>query len=507
MSHPWINNGAFNLPQEKFNFKFIYEENKTNIIDLGINKISITFHKNIDKVLENHWNILELVEKSCDESILKDYLGDYKSKMFFPTLLKDNIMVDYQWDTMESKAYFREKQGQRLSCVIKNKEKLILVGHNSLYLSQLIGNILESLWSFNFKSNNPSKHCHLHIICNDDNFLNQLKSVMDQVESIFLIKYLGITPPNILYPTTYSKFLVNHFANTDVKTHVLGEEDMKKMGMGAILCIGQGSPRENQIVVMEYGNGPRKINFIGKGITFDTGGTNLKPGNFADMKYDMLGSATVVGIMELLRKNPSLKNQFTFVGAVGLVENQIGWTATLPSDIVTSMEGKTIEIINTDAEGRVILADVISYCKKYFQDQWQCKPEFMMTFATLTGSVVECLSDTYCGIFTNNSSIGHKLMELGENTGDLTWMMPCNEYYNYIWDNPYADIGNIHPRKGGGAIKGAKFIEYFIGKEIPFVHFDIAGVADCVERLNSNSCPTGYGVKLISEFIKNMDCK
>jgi leucyl aminopeptidase len=144
---------------------------------------------------------------------------------------------------------------------------------------------------------------------------------------------------------------------------------------------------------------------------------------------------------------------------------------------------------------------VIGYCKKYFQDQWGQNPEVIMTFATLTGSMVECLSDTYCGIFTNNDNIGKNLVDLGEKTGHLTWMMPCNEYYNYVWDNPYADIGNIHSRRGGGAIKGAKFIEFFIGKDIPFVHFDLAGVADCVERLNSNNCPTGYGIKLINEFI------
>ena len=503
MEQQWIINGGFHLPQEKFKFNFCYEENKPTVIDLGINKISITFNKNINNVLNNHWNVMEIMEKlEKERSCLKDFIdGNYSKKIFFPTIV-DNLAIDYQWDTLSNKTYYREKQGQRLSCVVKNKEKLILVCQNPQYLSQLLGNILESLWSFNYKTSNVPKTFNLYVICEDEKFFDHLKPVIHGVESIFLVKYLGITPPNILYPKSYSKFIVNHFQNTPVKTMVLGEEDMKRLGMGAILCIGQGSPRESQIVLMEYGNGPKKINFIGKGITFDTGGTNLKTGNFSDMKFDMMGSATVVGIMDLLSKNSDLAKQFTIVGAVGLVENQIGGMATLPSDIVTSMEGKTIEILNTDAEGRVILADVISYCKKYFQDQWSCKPDVMMTFATLTGSMVECLSDTYCGVFTNSNSLGHKLMALGEETGDLTWMMPCSEYYNYIWENPNADIGNIHPRKGGGAIKGAKFIEFFVGSEIKFAHFDIAGVSDCVDRLNSNNCPTAYGIKLISEFMK-----
>lgn len=490
----------FSIDENKLKFNIKYEENIESIIDLGINKLKIKFLKSLK--FQSGINILDLI----DEKLINETQKSLKKKIFHSMIIND-VNVDYQWDPMEMKSFYREKQSQRISCIVKNKENLFLVNNNVEYLSKLLGNIIESLWSYNLKSTNESKTFSLTIVCNNlDDFLKTIPSIMNLTESIFLCKYLGITPPNYLYPKSYSNFLIKHFKNTNVNVKVLGEEEMKALKMGAILSVGQGSPRESQLVLMKVGTGSKRINFIGKGVTFDTGGSNLKPGHFADMKYDMMGSATVVSIMDLLSKQPALLDKFTFIGAIGLVENQIGGYATLPSDVVTNIENKTIEILNTDAEGRVVLSDVIGYCKKIFKEEYNSKPDTMIIFATLTGSIVECLSETYSGLFSNNNKLSHQLMSLGEETGDLAWLMPCNEYYDYVKDNPIADIGNIYSgKKGGGAIKGAKFLEYFIGKDIDFAYFDIAGVSDCIDRLNSSNCPTGYGIKLINQWIQSIE--
>ena len=315
-------------------------------------------------------------------------------------------------------------------------------------------------------------------------------------EGVAFTRNLVSEPPNELYPATFAKE-VRQLTKLGVKVEVLGETQMEKLGMKALLGVGQGSARESQVVVMQWNGAARSkqpIAFIGKGVTFDTGGISLKPAaGMGDMKWDMGGAGAVSGLMKALAGRKAKAN---VVGLLGLVENMPDGNAQRPGDIVTAMSGKTIEILNTDAEGRLVLADVLWYCQKRF------KPAFMVDLATLTGAIITSLGHEYAGLFCNDESLSKNLIAAGEATGEKLWRMPLAEAYDKMIDSDIADVKNIGGRDAG-SITAAQFLQRFTN-EVPWAHLDIAGMAWSTK--DADTVPkggTGYGVRLLDRLVRD----
>jgi leucyl aminopeptidase len=281
-----------------------------------------------------------------------------------------------------------------------------------------------------------------------------------------------------------------------VEVKVLGVKEMTKLGMGALLGVGQGSSRESQLVTMQWNGGGKEkpIAFVGKGVTFDTGGISIKPAaGMEDMKWDMAGSAAVIGTMRALAARKAKVNA---VGVVGLVENMPSGSAQRPGDIVTSMSGQTIEVLNTDAEGRLVLADAMWYCQETF------KPKVMIDLATLTGAILIALGNIYGGMYANDDDLAKQLETSGKATGELLWRMPLAPAYNKMMDSPAADVKNISGSRNAGSITAAEFLQRFVQKGTIWSHLDIAGMAWAdKESPTSPRGATGYGVRLLDHLV------
>ncbi len=313
-------------------------------------------------------------------------------------------------------------------------------------------------------------------------------------QGVYLARDLVNEPPNVLYPESYAK-KCKALASHGLKVEVLGEKQMEKLGMGSLLGVGQGSVRESQLVVMRWDGGAPKaqpVAFVGKGVTFDTGGISLKPGaGMEDMKGDMGGSAAVVGTMLSLALRKAKVNA---VGIIGLVENMPDAGAQRPGDIVTSMSGQTIEIQNTDAEGRLVLADALWYTQDRF------KPKFMINLATLTGAILVALGEEHAGLFSNNDKLSDQILAAGTATGETLWRLPMGEAYDKLIKSKFADMRNIGGRNAG-SITAAQFLARFTNG-VPWAHLDIAGTAwQSGSKPTSPSWGTGWGVRLLDRLV------
>ncbi len=304
-------------------------------------------------------------------------------------------------------------------------------------------------------------------------------------------------PPNVAYPKAYAE-RIKKLKTIGLKVEVLGEARMAKLGMHALLGVGLGSERESQLVVMRWEGGKKgakPVALIGKGVTFDTGGISLKGGNgMWDMKGDMGGSAAVVGAMQALAARKAKAN---VVGIVGLVENMPDGKAQLPGDIVTSMSGQTIEVQNTDAEGRLVLADALHYCVTKYS------PKAMINLATLTGAIITSLGYEHAGMFTNSDALAEEITGASESSTEKTWRMPLSPDYDRLLDSPNADMKNI----GGaaaGSITAAQFLQRFVGKT-KWAHLDVAGTAMKNKRHDPRETTfgTGFGVRLLNHWVAN----
>ena len=324
---------------------------------------------------------------------------------------------------------------------------------------------------------------------------NKLKNKNSVAEGIFLARDLVNEPSNVLNPEAYAK-RIKELSKFGLKVEVLNEAKMKRLGMWSLLGVGRGSQYESQLVIIRWeGNKSKKTKplcFVGKGVCFDSGGISLKPGNkMEEMIGDMGGSAAVVGLMKTLALR---KAKVNVIGVVGLVENMPDGTAQKPGDIVKSMSGQTIEIQNTDAEGRLVLADALWYA----QDKY--KPEIMIDLATLTGAIVMSLGNKMAGIFSNNDDLSDKLLEAGRVSGDNVWRLPLSESYDKMINSQFADMKNIG-MGGAGSITAAQFLKRFVNK-VPWVHIDIAGTATGMEKSSINtSWASGFGVNLLDTLI------
>lgn len=316
-------------------------------------------------------------------------------------------------------------------------------------------------------------------------------------DGVCLARDLMNEPANFLHPEEFAKRLKN-LEKTGLKVNVLKEGALKKLGMGSLLSVGLGSEYDCHVVTMEWNGGGKQapIAFVGKGVTFDTGGISLKPGaGMGDMKGDMGGAACVSGLMMALAERKAKVNA---VGLVGLVENMPDSRAMRPGDVVTSMSGQTIEVLNTDAEGRLVLADVLTYAQKTY------KPRAIVDLATLTGAIIVALGHHHAGMFSNDDDLSANLSKAGEATGDLVWRMPLADAYDKMIDSKVADMKNIGGRDAG-SITAAQFLARFVEDDVPWAHLDIAGTAmGSPKTATSKGWTSGFGVQLLNQLVADV---
>jgi leucyl aminopeptidase len=316
------------------------------------------------------------------------------------------------------------------------------------------------------------------------------------VQGVSLTRELVTEPANIIYPESFVA-RCEKLKALGVEFEVLGQQEMEAAGMGALLGVNQGSVREPRLLVMRWDgtNGAVKtpVVFVGKGVTFDTGGISIKPaGGMEDMKWDMGGAGAVAGAMLTLATR---KAKAHIVGVCGLVENMPDGKAQRPGDVVTSMSGQTIEVINTDAEGRLVLCDAITWVQRKY------KPEIIVDLATLTGAIIISLGNEHAGLFSNDDDLAAKLTAAGKAAGDPLWRFPLSAAYDKLIDSPIADIKNVGPREGG-SITAAQFIQRFVNEGVKWAHLDIAGMVWASKPgATWDKGATGYGVRLLDQFV------
>ena len=357
-------------------------------------------------------------------------------------------------------------------------------------------------YNFNkYKSEEEVKKIHqikkLEIITTkvDQKINNKYEKIAD---SVHFVRDLITEPPNIIYPESMANIVKNRLAAHGVDVEILDEEQMKDLGMGALLGVGQASCKRSKIVVMHYNGdkeGDKPLAFIGKGVTFDSGGLSIKLAGMEDMKYDMAGSAVIVGVINALAARKAKVNA---VGVIGLAENMVGGNSQRPSDVVKTMSGKTVEVLNTDAEGRLVLSDVLWYCQNRF------KPKLMIDVATLTGAITVALGTEYAGLFSNNDNLSDKLYKTSIKVGEKLWKFPMDAEYDKELISDIADMRNIAiSARAGGSIVAAKFLERFVNK-LPWAHLDIAGVV--WDKKGNDLSPKGataFGVRLLNQFVED----
>ena len=313
---------------------------------------------------------------------------------------------------------------------------------------------------------------------------------------VALTRTLVAEPANIIYPQSFVERVKADVEGLGLEISVLGEAEMRALGMGALLGVSQGSVREAQLMVLKWagkGAGDPDLALVGKGVTFDTGGISLKPGpGMEDMKWDMGGAGAVAGAMKAIALRKAKAN---VVGVCGLVENMPDGNAQRPGDVVTSMSGQTIEILNTDAEGRLVLCDALTWVQKNH------RPKTIVDLATLTGAMIISLGNEHGGLFANDDSLADQLLAAGKASGDLLWRFPLSDAYNKLIDSPIADMKNVGPR-GAGSITAAQFLQRYIDKGVRWAHLDIAGMVWADKPgATWDKGATGFGVRLLDRFV------
>ena len=315
------------------------------------------------------------------------------------------------------------------------------------------------------------------------------------LEGVDLTRGLVTEPANVIYPESFVE-RCRELSKLGIEMEVLTGEQMKKLGMGALLGVAQGSVREPRLLVLRWNGGKPgvpPVAFVGKGVTFDTGGISIKPAaGMEAMKWDMGGAGAVVGAFKALALRKAKAN---LVGICGLVENMPGGNAQRPGDVVTSMSGQTIEVINTDAEGRLVLADALTYVQRNY------KPTTIIDLATLTGAILVSLGHEFGGLFTPDDKLADALLEAARESGDKLWRMPLGESFDRLIDSQIADVKNVGPREGG-SITAAEFIHRFVDEGVKWAHLDIAGMAWADKAGTTyDKGATGFGVRLLDQYV------
>jgi len=474
------------------------------------NSISQKFIANLVLFTDENFNISGLKKNFSNEEF--SYISDLlktsdlkKNLLFFKINSKKTIfLVSIKKDL---KTIDIESLGAKFHSNInydKKDDYFVNSDNINSKLENFVGHFLHGLklksYEFNvYKSKKDKRPISINVIGSKNKISTQNQLRFKALEEgTFFARDLVSEPGNILHPDEYAKRL-SALKKFGLKINIYDDKQLKKLGMNALLGVGQGSIRGSYLVTIEWNgakNNSKPLAFVGKGVCFDTGGISLKPAKFMeDMTYDMAGSATVVGLM----KNLALrKAKINVVGVVGLVENMPGGNAQRPGDIVKSYSGKTIEILNTDAEGRLVLADALTFTEKKF------KPKFMIDLATLTGAIIVSLGSEYAGLFSNDDKLSKQLLNAGKKVDEKLWRMPLHKNFDKLIDSKNADMQNINYVGGAGSTTAAQFLQRFILNKTPWAHLDIAGMAFSKYggALNSGGA-TGYGVRLLNKLIED----
>ena len=460
------------------------------------------------------------------EDILNGYLENKnKEKEIIETFLYKNIQKKQKKSEFVSKFTYvrlehsKEKSiqhsffGRLLSYLESKKEKKIMILFNQNFddikkKEEIVENLLIGfkLKDYRFeKYKNVSKKDfkidEVQILGfhgkHSSEIERRIKHEIKCLDGIFLTRDLVSEPANVLYPQKFVEFCKD-LKKVGVEIQTFDEKKLKTLGMNALLGVAQGSVRPARVMIMKWNGLKEKkyepIAFIGKGVTFDTGGISIKPSSgMEDMKWDMGGAGVVAGLMYTLALRKAKAN---VIGAVGLVENMPDGNAQRPGDIVESLSGQTIEVLNTDAEGRLVLADVLWYVNKKF------KPKLMIDLATLTGAIIVALGERYAGLFSNDDLLVKKILDASKTTKELVWQMPMDDEFDKLLNCPVADMKNITGTRGAGSITAAQFLKRFVGKT-SWAHLDIAGVTWSKKGTKfARPGGTGFGVRLLDEFVK-----
>ncbi len=479
--------------------------------------IQINYKKNLNK--KSHSNIILFADENFKNSNLKKYIPIKEYNFLTGLLKKQDLKKNILSFDLTSKnkiilvsvkkkiqVWEAENLGAKFFDYINEnnlKNYVLKVDSISINSNNFVGYFLHGikLKSYKFdKYITNRKKTYISIAVEGKN----IPSKNDQIkfkaieQGTFYARDLVSEPGNILHPDEYAKRL-NSLKKIGLKVNIYDQNKLKKLGMNTLLGVGQGSIRGSYLVTMEWKglkSNSKPLAFVGKGVCFDTGGISLKPAKFMeDMTYDMAGSATVVGLMKSLALRKAKVNA---IGVVGLVENMPGGNAQRPGDIVKSYSGKTVEILNTDAEGRLVLADALTYTEEKY------KPKFIIDLATLTGAIIVSLGSEYAGLFSNDDKLSNQLIDVGEKTEEKVWRMPLNKNFDKLIDSKNADMQNINYVGGAGSTTAAQFLQRFILNKTPWAHLDIAGMAFSKYggALNSGGA-TGYGVRLLNKLVED----
>jgi leucyl aminopeptidase len=318
------------------------------------------------------------------------------------------------------------------------------------------------------------------------------------VAGVEFTRALVAEPANVIYPESFVERCLERFKDTEAELSFLGEPEMRKLGMGALLGVSQGSPRAPRLLAIKWSGGRKGAKptvFVGKGVTFDTGGISIKPAaGMEDMKWDMGGAGAVAGAMLSLSLRKAKAN---VIGICGLVENMPDGHAQRPGDVVTTMSGQTVEVINTDAEGRLVLCDAMTWAQKEF------RPVALIDIATLTGAMIISLGHEHGGLFSNDDGLAEDLLAAGKASGDKLWRFPLSPAYDKLLDSPIADMKNVGPR-WGGSITAAQYLQRFVDEGTPWAHLDIAGMVWADKPgATWDKGATGFGVRLIDRYVRD----
>jgi len=478
--------------------KFTYEKNNIKTKFTTNNVIHVLFYSEnnllLSKVLEKDKDLLNFFNKTIINKSASTFLVRAEKGNFL--LIRRKTKIDD----------LKQKYLQDLGGAIFNKIKSIgcsevkFYEDNSKILEQLCLGVLLSSYKFdNYKMVKSKEINDLKKITvvteQNENFSKMFEEIKNLAQGVFRARDLVWQPPNILYPSTFADEC-KKLKKIGLKVNVYNEQQLDKMGMSALLAVGRGSRKDSKVVVMEWLGGKKNtppMAFIGKGVCFDSGGLSLKPPkSMEDMKWDMGGAATVTGLLESVALS---KFKFNVIGVLGLVENMPDGDAQRPGDVVKSVSGQTIEVLNTDAEGRLVLADLLSWTEKKY------KPKFMINLATLTGAMIVALGNIRAGLFSNDEKISKAIFDAGESTGEKVWAMPLDDDYDQLIKTEIADMKNIGG-PGAGSITAACFLKRHVEKT-PWAHLDIAGVT--WKNKSTPSIPyggVGWGVRMLYHMIK-----
>ncbi|MDG1465581.1 MAG: leucyl aminopeptidase [Alphaproteobacteria bacterium] len=475
---------------EKPNNQIELNKNKTiNILFFTEKKIHLPEETKINVELYKFLNSF-LINGSSDNIIVRSEKGNF-------------LLVKRKYDDGKLKDDYLEKLGGTIYNEVKSTACTeAVIYENDIKINQKIalGILLSSYKFMNYKKIKPKQENILNSIifrCKD---YKKSSLLYDDVKSIaqgvYAARDLVWQPPNILFPSSFADECIK-LRDIGVEVTVYDESQLKKIGMEALLAVGRGSRKDSRVVVMEWTGGNKNAPpyaFIGKGVCFDSGGLSLKPPkSMEDMKWDMGGAATVTGLLKTVALS---KTKLNIIGVIGLVENMPDGDAQRPGDVVNSISGQTIEVLNTDAEGRLVLADVLSWTEKKY------KPEFLIDLATLTGAMIVALGNIRAGLFSNNKTLSEAIYNAGETSGEKVWGMPLDDEYDQLIKTEIADMKNIGG-PGAGSITAACFLKRHVAKT-PWAHLDIAGVT--WKNKPSPTIPyggVGWGVKMLYQLIKD----